>query len=170
MTTGQPTLILNAEQIRQKIRRIAFQIYETNFEEPTLLLAGIAGEGYVLARALADELRLIAPFRVELLRLQFDKTQPAQPDVRPDPVAPDYTDKVVVVVDDVLYTGRTLAFSLQPFLRVPVRKLQVAVLVDRNHPRYPVAADYKGYELSTTLTEHVDVVLSDEDRMGIYLR
>ena len=170
MNPGQPTLILNAEQIRQKIRRIAFQIYETNFEESALLLAGILGEGYVLAQALARELRTIAPFKVELLQLDLDKSQPAQPPVRPDRPAADYTNKVVVVVDDVLYTGRTLAFSLQPFLSVPVRKLQVAVLVDRNYPRYPVAADYKGYELSTTLTDHVEVVLSDESRIGVYLR
>ncbi|GAB4037090.1 phosphoribosyltransferase family protein [Spirosoma jeollabukense] len=170
MNTGLPTLILNAEQIRQKIRRIAFQIYENNFEEPALLLAGISGEGYVLAQALARELQTIAPFSVDLIQLDLDKTQRAQPPVRPDRAMNDYTDTVVIVVDDVLYTGRTLAFSLQPFLKVPVRKLQVAVLIDRNHPRYPVAADYKGYELSTTLTEHVDVVLSDENRMGVYLR
>ncbi|CAN5538446.1 phosphoribosyltransferase domain-containing protein [soil metagenome] len=170
MNTGLPTLILNAEQIRQKIRRIAFQIYENNFEEPALLLAGISGEGYVLAQALARELQTIAPFSVDLIQLDLDKAQRAQPPIRPDRAMNDYTDTVVIVVDDVLYTGRTLAFSLQPFLNVPVRKLQVAVLIDRNHPRYPVSADYKGYELSTTLTEHVDVVLSDEKQMGVYLR
>jgi pyrimidine operon attenuation protein/uracil phosphoribosyltransferase len=170
MNTVQPTLILNAEQIRQKIRRIAFQIYENNFEESAVLLAGISGEGFVLADALARELQAIAPFAVNLLQLTLDKTQTAQPTVQTDRPNVDYTDSVVIVIDDVLYTGRTLAFSLQPFLSVPVRKLQVAVLVDRNHPRYPVAADYKGYELSTTLTEHVDVVLSDKKRMGVYLR
>ena len=170
MTTGQPTLILNEEQIHQKIRRIAFQIYENNFEEPAILLAGILGEGYVLAQALARELQTIAPFTVDLLQLNLDKSQVAQPVIRPVPDAIDFTDKVIIVVDDVLYTGRTLAFSLQPFLRVPVRKLQVAVLIDRNYPRYPVAADYKGYELSTTLTEHVEVVLSDETRIGVYLK
>lgn len=170
MNTAPPTLILTAEQIRQKIRRIAFQMYETNFEESALLLAGIAGEGYVLAQALVRELGQIAPFRVELIQLELDKTEVAQPPVRTSRSDVDFTDKVVIVVDDVLYTGRTLAFSLQPFLSVPVRKLQVAVLVDRNYPRYPVAADYKGYELSTTLTEHVDVVLSDESRIGVYLR
>lgn len=170
MNTAPSTLILNAEQIRQKIRRIAFQIYENNFEETALLLAGISGEGYVLAQALARELQTIAPFSVRLLQLNFDKAQATQPPVQPDLPVMDYINTVVVVVDDVLYTGRTLAFSLQPFLNVPVRKLQVAVLVDRNHPRYPVAADYKGYELSTTLTEHVEVVLSDEKRMGVYLK
>ncbi len=170
MHTEPPAPILNAEQIRQKIRRIAFQIYENNVDEPALLLAGIAGEGYVLAEALAGELRQITPFAVDLLQLSLDKTQPAQPLVEPDRSADAYADKVVIVVDDVLYTGRTLAFSLQPFLSVAVRKLQVAVLVDRNYPRYPVAADYKGYELSTTLTEHVEVVLSDAARVGVYLR
>ena len=195
MTTAPATLVLNAEQIHQKIRRIAFQIYENNFDETALLLAGISGEGYVLAQALAAELSTIAPFSVKLIQLALDKAQTAQPIVQPvdsttestaaestaaestgdeslraNFTAAEFTDKVIIVVDDVLYTGRTLAFSLQPFLQVPVRKLQVAVLVDRNYPRYPVAADYKGYELSTTLTEHVEVVLSDEARKGVYLK
>ena len=167
-------LILTADQIRQKIRRMAFQIYENNFDEPTLVLAGISGEGFVLAAQLTDELRAIAPFAVELVKIRLDKKQPAQPAVTlasPDnDTAVSLTDKVVIVVDDVLNTGRTLAFSLQPFLTVAMRKLQVAVLIDRNHPCYPVAADYRGYALSTTLAEHVDVVLSDAARKGVYLR
>lgn len=170
MNTNPPTLILNAEQIRQKIRRIAFQIYENNFEESAILIAGVFGEGYVLAKALAHELQTISPFSVTLLEVDLNKSANAQPTILLKPAPVDFTDKVVILVDDVLYTGRTLAFSLQPFLSAPVRKLQVAVLIDRNHPRYPVAADYKGYELSTTLTEHVDVVLSNEEQMGVYLR
>jgi pyrimidine operon attenuation protein / uracil phosphoribosyltransferase len=166
--SSQP--ILSAEGLRQKIRRIAFQIYENNFDEQNVVLAGIAGEGYVFAERLYHELQQIAPFTVTLLKITLDKTQPTQPAVQLDAPETDLTDKVVVVLDDVLYTGRTLAFCLQPFLNGVVRKLQVAVLVDRNHPRYPVAADYKGYELSTTLTEHVEVILSDVQREGVYLR
>ncbi len=167
-------LILTADQIRQKIRRMAFQIYENNFDEPTLVLAGISGEGFLFAQRLADELRAIAPFATELVLIRLDKKQPAQPGISlaapdGDPVV-GLADKVVIVVDDVLNTGRTLAFSLQPFLTIAIRKLQVAVLIDRNHPRYPVAADYRGYALSTTLAEHVDVVLSDLTREGVYLR
>ncbi len=167
--TASPTQILTAEQLRQKIKRIAFQIYENNFDEPALVLAGIAGEGYVFAQALERELRQMAPMPITLLRIELDKTQPAQPPVTL-PTEISFQDKAVIVADDVLYTGRTLMFSLQPFLQMPVRKLQVAVLVDRNHPRYPVAADYRGYALSTTLAEHVEVVLSEADRMGVYLR
>jgi pyrimidine operon attenuation protein / uracil phosphoribosyltransferase len=166
--SSQP--ILSAEQLRQKIRRIAFQIYENNVDEQAIVLAGIAGEGYVFAERLYEELRQIAPFTLTLLKINLDKKQPTQPTI--DLTGPEInlSDKVVVVLDDVLYTGRTLAFSLQPFLSVLVRKLQVAVLVDRNHPLYPVAADYKGYELSTTLTEHVEVVLSEVTREGVWLK
>lgn len=169
--TAQPThtQILTADQLHQKIRRIAFQIYENNFDEPALVLAGVAGEGFVFAQALRLELRQIAPMPVSLLQIVLDKTQSAQPIVQVLPDV-DFRDKVVVIADDVLNSGRTLAFALQAFLGVPIRKLQVAVLVDRNHPRYPVAADYRGYALSTTLAEHVEVVLSDASRMGVYLQ
>ncbi|TAE32328.1 MAG: phosphoribosyltransferase [Cytophagales bacterium] len=166
--SSQP--ILTAEVIRQKIRRMAFQIYENNFDEQAVVLAGIDGEGYVFAKRLYAELRQIAPFSVKLLKISLDKSISIQSAIQIDDSGLDLTDKVVVVLDDVLYTGRTLAFCLQPFLKVLVRKLQVAVLVDRNYPRYPVAADYKGYELSTTLTEHVEVILSDPEREGVYLR
>jgi len=166
----KPTQILSADQIRQKVRRIASQLYETNFDEAALVLAGVAGEGYELARRLADELRLIAPFAVTLVQINLDKSQPAQPVIELPGGSGTYVDRVVVLIDDVLYSGRTLAFSLQPFLAVPVRKIQVAVLVNRNHTRYPIAADFIGLELVTTLNEHVEVILSDPTREGVYLR
>ncbi|WP_266368684.1 phosphoribosyltransferase family protein [Tellurirhabdus rosea] len=168
--TTQPTQILTNLQLTQKIRRIAFEIYENNFEETDLVLAGVSGEGYVLAQRLAFELQHISPLKVTLLKIELDKSLAQQPAIHLDAEADVYTEKVVVVVDDVLNTGRTLAFSLLPFLSVPLRKLQVAVVVDRNHKRFPVAADYIGYELSTTLTEHVQVIVSDGERAGVYLR
>ena len=167
--TSPTQLILTAEQIRQKVRRIAFQIYENNFDEPAIVLAGISGEGFIFAQRLRDELHQIAPFAITLLRIDLDKSQKAQPPISLHGEIIDLTNSIVIVTDDVLNTGRTLTFSLQPFLTVSVRKLQVAVLIDRNHPCYPVAADYKGYALSTTLAEHVEVVLSNVEREGVYL-
>lgn len=168
--TAEITQILTRVQVEQKIRRIAFEIYENNFEESEVILAGVSGEGYVLAGCLATVLREIAPLEIRVMKINLDKTSQQQPPILLDAEEPVFTHKSVIVVDDVLNSGRTLAFALQPFLSVPLTSLKVAVIVDRDHKRYPVAADYIGYKLSTTLTEHVEVILSDEERIGVYLR
>ncbi|GAB2779147.1 phosphoribosyltransferase domain-containing protein [Rhabdobacter roseus] len=162
--------ILTPLQARQKIRRIAFEIYEQNFEESGVVIAGIVGEGYAFAQRLVEELREISPLKTTLIEVRFDKSLAYQSPIAfgGEDVALD--GQVVVVVDDVLNTGRTLAFALQPFLKVPIKKLQVAVIVDRNHRCFPVSADYVGYSLSTTFNEHVKVVLSDPEQEGVYLQ
>lgn len=81
-----------------------------------------------------------------------------------------FENKVIIVVDDVLNTGRTFSYSLAPFLSIPVKKLQVAVLIDRNYRKFPIAADYKGYELSTTIADHVEVIVTDDVNRGVYLK
>ncbi|GAB3925305.1 phosphoribosyltransferase family protein [Larkinella terrae] len=168
--TAEVTQILTRVQVEQKIRRIAFEIYENNFEQSEVILAGVSGEGHVLAQRLAEVLQQIAPLNVRVMKIMLDKTTRQQPAIHLDADEAVFTDKPVVVVDDVLNSGRTLAFALQPFLNVPLISLKVAVIVDRDHKRYPIAADYIGYKLSTTLTEHVQVVLSDEEKIGVYMR
>lgn len=161
-------LILSPKQIEQKIHRIAIEIYERNMDEHEVVLAGIHDNGYVFARKLADALRQLSPLSVSLLAISLDKASPAQGVVSLDDDPATLQGKVVVILDDVLNTGRTLAFSMKPFLSVRVKKLQVAVLVDRNHNVFPIQADYKGYELSTTVNEHVTVVF-DGELAGVYL-
>lgn len=161
--------ILSAHQTNQKIRRIAFEIYEQNFEESSIILAGIAGEGYEFAKRLVDELQSISPLQVDLIELRFDKNIHHQSRIEFDKEIA-VENRVVVVTDDVLNTGRTLAFALEPFLKVRMRKVQVAVVVDRSHHLFPVHADYVGYSLSTTISEHVQVVLSAADEAGVYLK
>ncbi len=162
--------ILTIEQTRQKIRRIAYEIYERNFEEEEIILAGIAGQGYEFARLLAEELNDISPIKTSLAEMLFDKEKPHKSEItfRDELVLTD--GKVVIMADDVLNTGRTLAFALQPFLQHRLKKLQVAVIVDRDHRSFPVSADYVGYALSTTFNEHVEVVLSREGEKGVYLK
>ncbi|MCE7058704.1 phosphoribosyltransferase family protein [Dyadobacter sp. CY343] len=164
-----PRQILSSHQTNQKIRRIAFQIYENNFEEPGVIIAGISGEGYAFAAILAKELAEIAPFQVDLIELRFDKHLHHQSPILFDKEI-EIENRVIIIADDVLNTGRTLAFALEPFLKVPMKKLQVAVIVNRSHHLFPIHADYVGYSLSTTLTEHVKVVLSKEGEEGVYLK
>ncbi|TDB63969.1 phosphoribosyltransferase family protein [Arundinibacter roseus] len=162
--------ILTWEQTQQKIRRIAFEIYERNFEEEEVILAGIAGQGFEFARRLSEILQSISPLHTVLAEMIFDKETPHKSQITfRDSVT--LTDgKVVIVADDVLNTGRTLAFALQPFLQHRLKKLQVAVIVDRNHRLFPVSADYVGYALSTTFNEHVEVVLNQQGEEGVYLK
>ena len=161
--------LLNRTETLQKIRRIAYQIYEQNFDESSLIIAGINGEGYHFAEILVNELRQISTLEVHIAKLSFDKRATEQPNIDIASEVDTFHNKNIVLCDDVLNTGRTLAFSLRPFLSIPLKKIQVAVIVDRNHPRYPIAADYVGYSLSTTLNEHIQVVLSDDEKIGVYL-
>lgn len=170
INTDTTRQILTSLQTRQKIRRIAFEIYEQNFEESTIILAGIAGEGYEFAKILTEELRSISPLDVKLVQLLFDKTIHQQSEIKFDDASVQLENQVAVVVDDVLNTGRTLAFALEPFLKVRMKKLQVAVIVDREHHLFPVSANYVGYSLSTTISERVEVILSRSSEEGVYLR
>ena len=149
--------ILNHDEIQHKIKRIAYQIYETFVDEKTVVIAGIAGNGYVLAQKIAKTLGQISDLKVELCEVKINKQQPHDPittSLAPD----DYTNKGLVLVDDVLNSGTTLIYGVRHFLNVPLTKFKTAVLVDRNHKKYPVKADFKGISLSTSLQEHVQVV------------
>ncbi len=158
-------LILSHAETQQKIERIAFEIYERNFSESSIVLAGIEGEGYSMAEQLATILKRICALEILLTKIDMNKVAPHTRPVKFDIENAQLAGKVVIVIDDVLYTGRTLAYSLSPLLGVAVKKVQVAVMVNRNHNLFPIAADYEGYSLSTTLNEHIYVNLSE----GIYL-
>jgi pyrimidine operon attenuation protein / uracil phosphoribosyltransferase len=161
--------ILDKLQILQKIRRIAYQIYENHYLEPEIYMAGIDGSGYILAEMICKELENISTNKVNLIKISVDKFAATQSKIDLDIDLVSLNGKVVVMVDDVLNSGRTLAFSFQPFLSQSIKKLEVAVLVNRSHKRYPVSVDYTGYELATTLSEHIHVVL-DSDKMAVYLQ
>jgi pyrimidine operon attenuation protein / uracil phosphoribosyltransferase len=155
--------ILDQTQIEQKIKRMAYEIYEHNFEEDSLVLAGIYQNGSMLAEMLATQLRSISPLNVELLTIKLSKVSPLEVPVQIEPANLTIADKVVIIVDDVLNTGKTLAHTLNSFLHQNPKKIEIATLVNRHHTLYPVAATYTGLSLATTLREHVEVVLHDKE-------
>jgi pyrimidine operon attenuation protein / uracil phosphoribosyltransferase len=169
MSAQEHNRILSSQQTLQKIRRLAYEIYEKNFTQTGLVLAGIEENGFILAQRLQQELQAITKLSIKLISVRLDKLYPTQSEVLLSMPQEELHGQVVVLIDDVLNTGRTLAYSLRPFLSVPIAGLQTAVLVDRNHANYPIAADFVGYRLSTTINEHVEVVLEDTARLGVYL-
>ncbi len=150
-------IILTHEQIGHKVKRIAYQIYETFVDQEEVVIAGIAANGYILAEKIAKVLEEISPLKVLLCKVMIDKENPHLP-VSTSLEQDQYKDKGLVLVDDVLNSGTTLVYGVKHFLEVPLARFKTAVLVDRNHKKYPVKADFKGISLSTSLLEHVDVV------------
>lgn len=160
-------LILDKQQIAQKINRIAYQILEDNLDEKEIILAGIWDRGYKLALRLQTVLQNIASFKVSILRVDLEK-QNSKLVAKTDLPESEWKNKVVILVDDVLNSGKTLAYGLGVFLNTPHKKIRTVVLVDRSHKIFPIATDFVGLELATILKEHVDVVLDvdgEEDRV-----
>lgn len=157
------TLILDKEQINQKSKRIAYQILEDNFDEPCIVLVGIANRGYIFARRLQQLLEKIAPKKsIELIKVTIQKSKrnlEATSDLPIEAVK----DKAIILIDDVLNSGRTLTYALGIFLNVPLKRIRTAVLIDRSHHQFPIVSDYYGLKLSTILKEHVEVVLEEHD-------
>jgi pyrimidine operon attenuation protein/uracil phosphoribosyltransferase len=162
------TLILNNVQIEQKIQRIAYEIYEDNFEEKEIVFAGILNSGYILAKRLQLTLNSICKIRTTLVEIRIDKTHQANHRAVISMKDADIKGKVVILVDDVLNSGKTLIYSLRAFLDADIAKIRTVLLVDRDHKRYPIRADYVGIRLSTTLQEHITVDLT-ADNEAVFL-
>ena len=163
----EKTLVLNKQQLQQKIDRLAWQIYEQNYKEKEIIIAGIANRGVLIAKKIAKKLTEISAIKVKLATIKLDKDNPFYKDIEVDISEKDYKNKVLILVDDVLNSGKTLMYGAKYFLSVPLKKLSTIVLVDRNHNRFPIKADFVGLSLSTTLKEHISVEL--EKNVGVYL-
>ena len=161
------TKILDKNQLQQKVNRLAWQIYERNYLESEIIVVGIQKRGVELAKRISKLIRSISNIKVIEATVQLDKDNPFDSDLVFSLTAIDIENKVVVLVDDVLNSGKTLMHASSEFLTVPLVKLSTVVLVNRNHNRYPIKADYEGMSLSTTLQEHINVVFGKEE--GVYL-
>ncbi|MCM4157640.1 phosphoribosyltransferase family protein [Gramella sp. AN32] len=161
------TPILDSEQIQHKIKRIAYQIYESNLSESEIIIAGIVENGYELARKLEEEIKKISPLKTQLCKVEINKKNPLN-NISTSLKADEYTNKSLILVDDVLNSGTTLIYGVRHFLEVPLKQFKTAVLVDRNHKKYPVKADFKGLSLSTSLSETVNVIFEKgKDRVEL---
>jgi len=161
-------IILNHKQIAQKTKRIAYQIYESNSNEEEVVIAGIQGNGMYFAKQLSKALKDISPLTVTLCEVKINKKNPLlaiSTSIEPTY----YANKPLVLVDDVLNSGTTLIYGIKHFLDVPLKRFKTAVLVNRNHKKYPVKADFKGISLSTSIKEHVEVIFDAKKSRAILM-
>lgn len=163
------TKVLQHSDIEKIIKRMAYQIYENNFGDKHITLVGISSRGFEIAKLLQNELDLISNLKSILLEITIEKENPSLDTTVIKPLKFEIKG-TVVIVDDVLNTGRAMVYALLPFLSLKAPKIQVAVLVDRNHKKFPVAADYTGIQLNTTFQEHVSVEINKKKQFDVYLQ
>jgi pyrimidine operon attenuation protein/uracil phosphoribosyltransferase len=160
--------ILSQEVAGKKLRRMAFEILENNSGEQQLILAGIRESGSVIARTIQRHLLEITAGRlsIQLITISLDKKNPGPVTLSDHPP---FDDRVVIVIDDVANSGKTLLYAMKPFLEHHPRKIEVLVLVERGHKAFPVQPDYTGLSLSTTLQEHINVEVDGDQVKGAWL-
>ncbi len=163
------TLILNTEEIKQKTRRIAYQVLEDNYEEKELVMIGIKPNGFEYAEQLKKEIEAIDGIKITLLELKLNKQKPLSEEINVELGKLSLDKKAVLIVDDVANTGKTLYYALKPIMEYSPRKVQAAVLVDRQHKLFPVTADFVGLSLNTTLQEHILVEFDGKGNGEAYL-
>jgi len=158
--------ILNQSSSLQKMERMAFEIWEQNMDESGIILAGVRNSGSVVAKAMKQLLEKLTPLQVQLISIQLDKKHPDEVTLSE---SVDFSNRVVVVVDDVANSGKTMLYALQPFLAHHPKKIQTLVLVERTHKAFPINSDFVGLSVSTTLQEHIYVEVEDDAVLGAYL-
>ena len=162
------TKIKDISNIDLYLKRIAYQIYENNNEEDnSLIIVGVEKNGKILASKIFNILKSISNFDLTLMSIEINKKNP----IKKMFISIDKKkclNKNIIIVDDVLNTGRTLIYAVKYFLEIPVNKVSTAVIINRNHKKFPVKADFKGISLSTSIKEHVKVIL-EGSKKGIYL-
>ena len=159
--------ILDYKSIKKKIRRISLQILESNIDQDEIIIAGIDLNGFIIAKKISQEISKISEINIKLCKVKIDKKNPLN-DISTSLNFEDYQNKSLVVIDDVLNSGATLMYSVKYFLNTKIKSLKTAVLVDRNHKKYPIKADYKGLSLSTSIQSKVEVVI-DEKKIEAFL-
>lgn len=158
--------ILDADTANRKMQRMAYEIVENNLDERQLILAGIRESGSVIARNIQQLLKQISNLPTELITISLDKKKPAEVTVTP---SLDFTDKVVIIIDDVANSGKTLLYAMKPLLAFHPRKIQTLALVERTHKAFPVSTDYVGLSVATTLQEHIFVETEGDQVKGAYM-
>ena len=159
--------IKSAIDIKSSIRRIAYQLYETNIDETSLVLVGIEKKGTYLSKLIGLELCEISNIKLIHVTLELNKKKPQNTIQSSLPIS-QIENHSIVIVDDVLNTGSTLIYAVNHFLQISVKQIKTVVMVNRNHKKYPIKADFKGLSLSTSLNDHVTVILEGNES-GVYL-
>ena len=152
--------ILSSRDIKQKTERLAHQLIENTFEEETIFIGGIEGNGILLAESLAEIMRNHSDSKIVVFTIHINKSEPWSEPIRLSASKEDLKNAYIILVDDVFNSGKTMQFALVEILQFPTKAIKTVALVDRKHRRFPINANFVGLSLSTTLKDRVEVDLT----------
>lgn len=155
----EESIVLNQTQINQKMERIAFQIYENTFEEHSIFVGGISGNGFLLAERIVAKLSGISDQNIRLFEVTVNKENPLDNEIALSIDDSDLSQSTVIIFDDVINSGRTMMYAVRRILNNNLKVLKVATLLNRTHRRYPVQAEFVGLNIATTLRDRIVVEL-----------
>jgi pyrimidine operon attenuation protein/uracil phosphoribosyltransferase len=158
--------ILDEQRANMKLERMAFEILENNVDESELLIIGVRENGSVIARNVEKLLQSISKIPTRLIHLSLDKRHPKEISLSEQI---DFNNKVIILVDDVANSGKTMLYAMKPFLDAHPKKIQTLVLVERTHKAFPVNTDYVGVSVATTFQEHIYVEVEGEVVKGAWM-
>lgn len=157
------TTILNKETAYKKIRRMAFEIVERNMDESEIIIFGIKENGVLIAEILHQYLSEIFQGKITVHTLSIDKKNPKQISLS---TQNSMDNKTIILVDDVVNSGKTLLYAMRPFLDFYPKKIQTLVLVERSYKEFPISPDYIGMSVATALSERIVVETNGNEIMG----
>jgi pyrimidine operon attenuation protein/uracil phosphoribosyltransferase len=158
--------LLNTTQIGHKLTRMAYEVWEKNSEEKEITIIGIEDGGAVVAKNIVKILETISTLRINYFSLSINKEKVSENNLT---LPASLSNKVVLLIDDVANSGKTLLGAMKPILYHEPRKIQIAVLVDRKHKNFPLTPDIVGLSVSTTLQEHIKVTFKNDVLTGAFL-
>ena len=159
--------ILDKEQIQEKIKRISYEVYEENFDDKSILICGIEKNGSIIAKRVIKELESICDIKIEFISINLNKKKPLNT-VEIKSSKNNIKNKSIVLIDDVSNTGKTLIYVIKELIKFEPKKINTAVLVNRDHTLFPIKINFIGLSLSTSIKNHIEVKLGNKD-IGAYL-
>ena len=157
--------ILNKQQIENKILRISFEIIEGNLDANNILLIGLEKNGFIIAKKIQNFIQQKTSLNIGVVKMTLKKNN--EKEIFSDKIKDNYNN--FVLIDDVLKSGKTIIHAIKELLKFNIKKLETVVLINRKHNVFPVGVNYVGLELSTTLEDHIEVILDNEKKIGAYL-
>ena len=158
--------ILSKEVAEKKLRRMALEVIERNYDEEQLVLVGIKEKGIIIACKIEAYIKEVYKGEVIVTGLSLDKRNPSTVTIER---AIDFNGKTVLLIDDVANSGKTMLYALKPLLEAHPKKIQTLALVERTHKSFPVDVDYVGLSVSTTLDEHIVVEVEGDEVLGAWM-